>query len=84
MDALLCQRTHRGIPGGGGQRKIMANYDFSLFTVLIAEDNLYMRSMLRTLLYALGVGKVADEPGPDDAGAEATTGAGANKEGWPL
>ena len=36
----------------------MANYNFSMFNVLVAEDNRYMRSMLRTLLYALGVGNV--------------------------
>ncbi len=36
----------------------MANYNFSMFTVLVVEDNRYMRSMLRTLLYALGVGNV--------------------------
>lgn len=36
----------------------MANYNFSMFTVLVVEDNRYMRSMLRTLLYALGVENV--------------------------
>ena len=36
----------------------MANYDFGMFTVLVVEDNHYMRTMLRALLYAVGVGNV--------------------------
>ncbi len=36
----------------------MANYNFGVFTVLVVEDNPYMRSMLRTLLYAIGMGNV--------------------------
>lgn len=36
----------------------MANFDFGLLSVLVAEDNQYMRSMLRTVLRALGVGTV--------------------------
>ncbi len=36
----------------------MANYNFDMFNVLVVEDNRYMRSMLRTLLYAVGVGNV--------------------------
>jgi len=36
----------------------MATYNFSMFNVLVVENNRYMRSMLRTLLYALGGGHV--------------------------
>jgi CheY-like chemotaxis protein len=36
----------------------MATYNFDMFNVLVVEDNRYMRSMLRTLLYSLGVGNV--------------------------
>jgi two-component system, chemotaxis family, chemotaxis protein CheY len=36
----------------------MANYNFGMYNVLVVEDNRYMRSMMRTLLYALGVGNV--------------------------
>ncbi len=36
----------------------MATYDFGLLTVLVVEDNSYMRSMQRMLLRALGVGNV--------------------------
>lgn len=34
------------------------NYDLSLFTVLIADDNAYMRSLLRSLMRTMGVGTV--------------------------
>ncbi len=36
----------------------MANYNFSMYNVLVVEDNRYMRSMMRTLLYAIGIGNV--------------------------
>ena len=36
----------------------MANYNFGSFIVLVVEDNPYMRTMLRTLLYAVGMGNV--------------------------
>jgi len=38
----------------------MATYDFGLLTVLIVEDNAYMRRMQRMLLSALGVGNVVE------------------------
>lgn len=43
----------------------MADFDFSLLSALVVEDNRYMRSMLRTVLRALGVGNVtvAEEGG---------------------
>lgn len=37
----------------------MATYNLSLLSVLIVEDNRYMRTLLRTILHALGVGNVA-------------------------
>lgn len=36
----------------------MANYDFSRLSILLAEDNTYMRSMLAMVLKALGVERV--------------------------
>ena len=36
----------------------MAEYDFGLLNVPIAEDNAYMQSLLRTVLRAVGVGNV--------------------------
>lgn len=35
-------------------------YDFGMLTVLIVEDNGYMRRMQRTLLSALGVGNILE------------------------
>ena len=39
----------------------MATYDFGLLTILVVEDNGYMRLMLRMLLSALGVGNVIEK-----------------------
>jgi two-component system chemotaxis response regulator CheY len=39
----------------------MATYDFGLLTILIVEDNAYMRRMQRMLLQALGVGNVIEK-----------------------
>lgn len=36
----------------------MSDYDFSLFTVLIAEDSPYMRRLLSSVLRAIGVGTI--------------------------
>ena len=39
----------------------MATYDFGLLTILVVEDNGYMRRMQRMLLSALGVGNVIEK-----------------------
>jgi CheY-like chemotaxis protein len=39
----------------------MATFDFGLLTILIVEDNGYMRRLQRMLLHALGVGNVIEK-----------------------
>ncbi|MCX8231316.1 MAG: hypothetical protein OTJ45_05795 [Alphaproteobacteria bacterium] len=34
------------------------DYDLGLFTVLVADDNAYMRSLLKSLMHVIGVGTV--------------------------